>query len=183
MYVAGTSTLIYPATCVFGSTTLPVPAVDQAMYVAKLGEGKLVVTLTPPLVVSPLTGTQLKDTTVNLVWDAVANAISYELQVSTDSTFSGTSFLELTGLTDTTHLVVGLQHGTIYYWRARALVPGSAHQKGAVIQANVYGPWSIASSFKTLVQSGVRSDIGIAPGSISNYPNPCTTATTFQFTL
>ncbi len=184
VYAAGSANLNWPASAVFGSITLNIPASSTAMYVGQLGQGAGT-TLTPPLNLLPPSGTALLDTTVTLRWGSVANAISYELEVSTDSTFSNTPFLDAAGLADTTRFVTGLMRSTTYYWRARALIQSGTRTKGAAIQGQINGPWSNALSFKTpaSTKGSVAEAAGITPGSLTNFPNPCTNSTTINFSL
>jgi hypothetical protein len=56
--------------------------------------------------------------TLALRWHPAAAATSYDLQVSTDSTF-GSTVVNLTGLTDTSSQVGPLSNLTRYFWRVR----------------------------------------------------------------
>lgn len=58
-------------------------------------------------------------TTVNLTWNANANAETYRVQVSTSPTFA-TLFLDA-NTTDTSYIVSGLNQETHYYWRVAQL--------------------------------------------------------------
>jgi hypothetical protein len=77
---------------------------------------------------------------------SVKEASSYELQISTDSTFF-TAVINRTGLTDTTYQLLGLSHKTIYFWRVRAM--------------NAVGPGSFSPifSFRTKVASALEGEI------------------------
>jgi hypothetical protein len=91
-----------------------------------------------PTLVSPASGATNASLTVLLDWNAVTGALSYEIQVATDSSFSnvvrGTS-----GLTATQWTVSpGLSASTTYYWRVRALTSCGV------------GAWSATRSFTTL---------------------------------
>ena len=59
---------------------------------------------------------------VNLVWQASANAQSYEVEIATSPAF-GVSTVASGSVTSTTFPVSGLNSNTIYYWRVRALNP------------------------------------------------------------
>ncbi len=72
-----------------------------------------------PMLAFPANDTTGADTSLTLTWSASASASSYELQVSTDSTF-GTTFLDRAGLTSTSLSLSGLAGGTAYYWRVDA---------------------------------------------------------------
>lgn len=55
-------------------------------------------------------------TTVNLVWNAQANAESYQLQVSSSPTFA-TTILNVSDLIGNSYIVSNLAQQTTYYWR------------------------------------------------------------------
>jgi len=61
-----------------------------------------------------------------LNWQSVANATSYELQVSTNSNFTGTLIIDLDDLAITSYDVQAgeLTWNTQYYWRIRAVAEG-----------------------------------------------------------
>ena len=52
-------------------------------------------------------------------WNATPGADSYDLQISSDTTFSKTLF-GCTGLRDTIYSIRGLSHGATYYWKVSA---------------------------------------------------------------
>jgi uncharacterized protein (TIGR02145 family) len=54
-----------------------------------------------------------------LTWNATTDAVSYTLQVSTDSLFSSFVYNQ-NGLTTTSQQLTGLSHLTTYYWRVSA---------------------------------------------------------------
>jgi hypothetical protein len=56
---------------------------------------------------------------LTLSWAASTNATSYNLQVSTSSTFA-TTLVQAAGVTATSFAVSGLSAGTAYYWRVSA---------------------------------------------------------------
>jgi photosystem II stability/assembly factor-like uncharacterized protein len=58
-------------------------------------------------------------------WQAVSGAVTYHLQVSTDSTFA-TFFFRDSTLTGTSRNAGQLNNGTIYYWRVSAKNPAGA---------------------------------------------------------
>jgi subtilisin-like proprotein convertase family protein len=55
-------------------------------------------------------------TTVNLVWNASANAETYQLQVSTSPTFT-TTILNVQNINGNSYVVSNLSQQTTYYWR------------------------------------------------------------------
>lgn len=75
------------------------------------------------------------------VWSASAGATAYELNVSTDSTFSVVT-IKLFGIADTTYHLTGLLHKTFYYWRVSAT------------NTSLTSPFSLTSSFRSHVTPG-----------------------------
>ena len=73
-----------------------------------------------------------------LNWSAISNASSYDVEVSTDGTFSKLIAAKSTITTNTTNLT-GLTAGTTYYWRVKA--------NGTSISSN----WSATWSFTTAI--------------------------------
>jgi len=73
----------------------------------------------PPLF-SPINGSHDIFLTVTLQWNKASEAISYSLQVSTDTSF-GNLVVDYTELTDTFKVVGPLEDITEYYWRVGAL--------------------------------------------------------------
>ena len=61
----------------------------------------------------------IKDT-IELKWIYANRASSYQLQVSTDSTFSGDILFDSKSLIDTVQLIAGMQGQTKYYWRVKS---------------------------------------------------------------
>lgn len=56
---------------------------------------------------------------MQFIWGQVPYAISYRLQVASDSTFSNVQY-NYSGLSDTAKLVMGLNHSKRYFWRVGA---------------------------------------------------------------
>jgi hypothetical protein len=74
-----------------------------------------------PMLVSPANGASGRELTLDLVWNEVNNAQNYNIQTSTDSTFSTVDFNSFTN--DTTLNLSGLSNSTTYHWRVRAIGP------------------------------------------------------------
>lgn len=72
-----------------------------------------------PALSSPANAATNISVTPTLSWAAATAATTYNLQVSTSSTFE-TTFINLTGLTTTSRAISGLANSTIYYWRVSA---------------------------------------------------------------
>jgi hypothetical protein len=79
--------------------------------------------LTTPTLEAPLNTATGQPLTMTVRWDPVASASTYSLQVSTDSTFSATSFYNQNGLTSITQTISNLANNTVYYWRVNASNP------------------------------------------------------------
>ncbi|HWP82728.1 MAG TPA: fibronectin type III domain-containing protein [Bacteroidota bacterium] len=76
-----------------------------------------------PTLSSPPNNATNQPTALDLQWNASTRASSYELQVSTFSTFD-TLTIDRSGITTTSSPVSGLRHNTSYFWRVRATNAG-----------------------------------------------------------
>jgi subtilisin family serine protease len=72
-----------------------------------------------PVLSSPAANATGQSLTPTLSWTASMGAVTYNLQVSTSSTFA-TTLLNLTNLTSTSRALSGLANSTVYYWRVSA---------------------------------------------------------------
>ncbi len=73
-----------------------------------------------PTLSSPANGATNQATSLTLSWGTALYATSYNLQVSTSSSF--TSYVvNTTGLTNTSYSLSGISMGTSYYWRVQAV--------------------------------------------------------------
>ncbi len=89
---------------------LYLPAIACAFYaVGVFAQG--------PTLSAPANGATGVAVPVTLSWGSVFSGATYNLQVSTNSTFSSTVFSS-TGITATSSVVAGLKTGTKYYWEA-----------------------------------------------------------------
>ena len=77
------------------------------------------VTPLPPTLLAPAEGALNLDMPITFRWTPSIGATSYQLQVSTSSTFSSTSY-DQSNLTGISQQISGLSNGTTYYWRVRA---------------------------------------------------------------
>jgi hypothetical protein len=85
--------------------------------------GALPASVSPPSVptlASPADGSTGQSLTPSLKWNTAANAVTYEVQVSTASDFSAVVSSQ-TGISDTTYVPSGLSGNTQYYWHVRAV--------------------------------------------------------------
>ncbi|MCX8054538.1 MAG: T9SS type A sorting domain-containing protein, partial [Ignavibacteria bacterium] len=71
-----------------------------------------------PVLISPSNGATALDTFTTLVWQSVANAIGYRVQLSTSSTFNTLIINEAT--TQTSRSLSNLSYSTMYYWRVKS---------------------------------------------------------------
>ena len=78
----------------------------------------------PPVLSAPANAATGVAVPATLSWAASSGATSYNVQVSTSSTFAGTPFLNRTGVTTTSTSVSGLAANTVYYWRVSATNAG-----------------------------------------------------------
>jgi hypothetical protein len=88
----------------------------------------------PPPAPQNLVATAVTFQRIDLAWQFVAEADSYEVQQSTD----GTSFTTISRPTGTQAMIFGLQPGTTYFFRVAAVNSGGT------------GPWSNVASATTL---------------------------------
>lgn len=73
----------------------------------------------PPVLFSPPNNATGQPVSLNLVWFKAPTAVSYRVQLSTDSTFATTLVNDST-LTDSVRAVSGLNYSTSYWWRINA---------------------------------------------------------------
>ncbi|MCH8524966.1 MAG: T9SS type A sorting domain-containing protein, partial [Balneolales bacterium] len=91
-----------------------------------------------PTLRSPNDGVTGLSTEVTMIWTAVSNATSYQLQVAPTNTFAVPS-VDQAGISDTTFTATtGLSFGTQYFWRVRAE------------NDNGVGSWSAPRTFRTV---------------------------------
>ncbi|MCX6141956.1 MAG: cohesin domain-containing protein [Ignavibacteriales bacterium] len=105
-----------------------------------------------------------------LTWNPLAEATSYELQVSPFSNFPDYVYDDTTSGSSRT--IGPLNLGTTYYWRVRARNAGG------------FGLFSSARTFKTIFTSAVENLDGALPREFAlsqNYPNPFNPTTSFEF--
>jgi hypothetical protein len=102
------------------------------------------------------------DVSINpsMKWTQIGGATSYQLQLSKEASFAVLDF-DVTGITDTTHSLTGLDYGTLYYWRVRGV-------------NNENGSWSIPFAFTTITSGTDVQVIYLTTGwnQISSYITP-----------
>ncbi|MEX0737536.1 MAG: fibronectin type III domain-containing protein [Bacteroidota bacterium] len=118
-----------------------------------------IVLLTPavPALASPSDGATGVATSPTLSWDASPGAASYQLQVSTDPSFT-TTVVDQSGITDVSYSVSGLADNTLYYWQVNATNGGGTSSYSAT--------WSFTTSGPSTGPLDVTVDI--KPGSDTN---------------
>jgi fibronectin type 3 domain-containing protein len=125
-----------------------------------------------PTLVSPANGgTEVVNAL--MLWNAVATATQYRLQISTSSDFAST-IVDNASITNTFFEATNLQKFTQYYWRVRAI-----SEVGA-------GDWSATWSFTTGDIVSVERFGNEIPKEFAlgqNYPNPFNPATSIRFAL
>lgn len=124
------------------------------------------------ILVSPPNGAEKQEYTVNLKWNDVAGAETYQVQVSEKNDFAST-VTDKAGLPVTAYPASGLKEKTAYYWRVRA-----KNNAGD-------GAWSDIWSFTTKQAPSSANEELIAVGARldETYPNPASGATIVGFTL
>lgn len=100
-------------------------------------------TVPPPPATPGLVSPESQATNVSVnptfTWNAVANAVSYSIQVAAVSDFSTVTVTDV--VSNTTRSFIGLAAGTTYYWRVRAT------------DGEQFGDWSEVRSFTTAGQT------------------------------
>jgi trimeric autotransporter adhesin len=98
--------------------------------------------LPPPLLYLPRNHATGQETTLDLSWTLVYQAVDYDIQVAKDSTFSNliAQHLQIPGTTSpVTQSVSGLLPASVYYWHVRSRRTG-----------RVVSEWTPVWTFKTI---------------------------------
>ncbi len=118
---ASSTLTIDPGTAAIGSYTITVTAngggitrtLDLALSISSTNLGAVSLN-------SPTDGATDEGVNTPLSWNAIPNAVSYEVEVATDMAFSNIVYTE-TGIPGTSTTASGLAISTTYYWRVRAV--------------------------------------------------------------
>jgi hypothetical protein len=165
--------LIVVQTIVFVSIATTTVAAQTTVWTSGSSAGiNGIATPIPPILSSPPIDSAGLASNPTFSWGASPGAISYELQVSKDSTFS-TVAIDTSGIRVLTKTVAGLSYQTKYYWRVRAS------------DASGWGGWSSTWSFTTAVPPAVvfhaPTFIGSTSATLSGIVNPNGSPTTVWF--
>jgi len=112
-----------------------------------------------PSLCSPSNWSGNQSISLDLAWDTVPGATSYEVQASTSATFAATVFSRL-GIAGNAQQITGLDSGVLYFWRVNA-----ANTSGP-------GPWSDAWNFTTIAVWGAPPLAAPANGSLNQAVSP-----------
>lgn len=108
-----------------------------------------------PVLSLPATGATGVDINPTLSWASSTGAVSYNLQIATDSSFTNPTVVN--ALTSLSYTPSNLEYNTRYYWRAQA------------VNTAGLSAWASARSFTTLAEPDQPTDPTIIPGSSTKY--------------
>ncbi len=143
--------------------------------------------LTPSLV-SPASNSQQQDTSLVLDWDVAVGADSYEIQLSTNNSFTA-NLVDTTGVVPDSLPVSGLDFFTLYYWRVRAVNTGGESNWSSAFNFRTKEPLPLPPTLGNLPDSLVGAPLkptftwGPAPSFTDNYTFQLDTSETFASPL
>ncbi len=122
-----------------------------------------------PTLVSPADAAGDRPINLTLVWEEIADATDYRIEVDNNNDFSSPLYDEVINGTSTE--ADGLSGVTVYYWRVRANGDCSSSS------------WSDVWQFTTGNITGIENLTNTSYSLGQNYPNPFIEATTIEFNL
>jgi hypothetical protein len=125
-----------------------------------------------PILYSPPNNSTGLGLSLNLVWYRAATAVTYRVQLSTDSLFN-TLIVNDSTITDSLKFISGLINNTQYFWRVNAKNAGGT------------GPWSTVWNFRTgfIGIKPISSEIPKEFKLYDSYPNPFNPTTNIKFDI
>ena len=129
--------------------------------------------LAKPSLTAPKNGDTNLSINLTFAWQQIDSANTYNLQISSDSTFANT-FTNQSSINDTSFKVNGLLLNTQYYWRVQA------------VKGDVKSDWSDTWKFSTLSLTSAKDKKNSLPDSYSlnqNYPNPFNPSTIISYSI
>lgn len=113
-------------------------------------------TLSTPALVFPSNNAIEQPVSLTLLWNTVATATAYKLQVSTDSTFAGGFIANDSTITDTSYALNSLSVNTKYIWRVRAANSGSTSSYSTLRRFTTIAPPATVSLVSPLQSAAMQ---------------------------
>ena len=110
-------------------------------------------TLSPCVVATNLSSSGITLTTATLSWDYSGTPDYYLLQYKTNTTGQWTSVTT----TSTTYSLTGLNSGTYYNWRVRAVCDSSVNHVSAYTSTNTFNTWTQCADPTSLVANSITA--------------------------
>ena len=127
-----------------------------------------VTTTAPPDPPSNLSTTEITQTSFRASWNAVNGATSYKLDVSTNISFSSfvPGYNNLT-VNNMTKVVSGLNPGSMYYWRVRAVNANGTSGNSNIITVLTVPPNPVATDATTITNTSFQANWNAATSATS----------------